>query len=454
MRHAGALLAALLLFAGGAGGCRSEPPRNLVLISLDTLRADFLGSYGYERPTSPTLDALAREGVAFEAAISPAPWTLPAHASLLTGLYPSRHGTRGEGQGLAAGVGTLAEWLAASGFDTAAFVNSHYLSERYGLQRGFATFRYAREFDAPPGPSPIGDWAVAWLGAERREPFFLFLHFYDTHRDYAPLPRFERLFARPYQGEITGSRREIRRFRRGRLRVDAADARRLTDLYAAEIRQVDETLARVLAALEASPAGGRTLVVVTSDHGEEFLDHGALGHGRTHYDEVLRVPLILRGPGLPRGLRVAEPVSLVDLAPTLLAQFGVPAPAGLDGLDLSPLWRGAAPEPLSGRALFAEADRRDGRHDLLRSVRKGRFKLILERASGDAALYDLAADPGETRDLAAENAEAAAWLRADLERFAEATPLQAPRALPALTDETRRQLEALGYVQDPTEVGR
>ncbi len=445
MRSFAPWLGLLLLFCG----CAAEPPRNLVLISLDTLRPDFLGAYGYERPTSPTLDALAREGVVFEVAVSPAPWTLPAHASLLTGLYPSRHGTKGEDQGLAPGVGTLAQWLAEAGFETAAFVNSHYLSDRYGLERGFATFRYAREFGTAPGPSPIGDWAVSWLGAEPSDPFFLFLHFYDTHRDYEPLPRFERLFARPYEGSITGSRREIVRFRKGRLEVDEADARRLADLYAAEIRQLDETLDRVFSTLEQGPAGGRTLVVVTSDHGEEFLEHGALGHGRTHYDEVLRVPLLLRGPGLPRGRRVTEPVSLVDLAPTLLAQLGVPAPAGLDGVDLSPLWRARAPEALADRALFAEADRRDGRRDLLRSVRRGRFKLILERESGRASLYDLEADPGETSDRSDDEPGLAARLRRDLEGFGVAEPVHAPRTLPGLTDETRRQLEALGYAQDP-----
>jgi arylsulfatase A-like enzyme len=451
--HAAARLPRLASLIVGLAlcACSPEPPRNLVLISIDTLRADFLGTYGYERETSPTLDALASGGVVFESAMSAAPWTLPSHASLLTGLYPSRHGARGEDTALAAPVRTLAQLFADAGFETAAFVNSYYLSERYGFDRGFASFRYAPEFADKVGSSPIGDRAIGWLGRERREPFFLFLHFYDVHSSYRPLPYYARRLVRPYQGRANGSTRQLLAFRRGLFEIGEEDARHLADLYAAEILQLDDVLARVLQALDADGLRDRTLIVVTSDHGEEFLEHGGVAHGRTQYQELLRVPLILNGPGVANGVRIAEPVSLVDVLPTLAGIFGLAVPPDLDGADLSPLWRGRAPEALVERSLFGEADHNNAQPDLLRAVRRGRFKLVLDRASGETELYDLERDPGETRDASADAPEVASRLRAELDAFLARRPDHTPQALPGLADQERRGLEALGYLEGPEE---
>ncbi len=439
----------MLLLACASGD--DARPRNLILVSVDTLRADFLGFHGYERETSPYLDTLAEQGLVFEAAMSTSPWTLPSHASLLTGLYPSHHGAKSEHAALAEPVRTLAQLLAEAGFTTVGFVNSHYLSDRYGLERGFEDFRYATEFTQQTGSSPIGDWAIGWLREGPREPFFLFLHFYDTHSGYRPLPYYARRLVRPYDGKADGSTRQLLASRRGRFEIGAEDARYLSDLYAAEILQLDDVLARVIGTLDSEGLRERTLLVLTSDHGEEFLEHGGVAHGRTQYQEVMHVPLLLQGPGVPRGKRVSEPVSLVDVLPTLLRLFGLSVPAGLDGRDLGPLWRGEAGETFAERALFGEADHNNARPDQTRSVRRGRHKLVLDRESGETRLFDLAGDPRETRDESEARPEVAARLRGDIERFLEARPAHPPVPLPGLDPQERRELEALGYLQGPAE---
>jgi arylsulfatase A-like enzyme len=417
-----------------------------VLISIDTLRPDFLGAYDHARATSPALDALARDGVLFETALSTAPWTLPAHGSLLTGLYPSRHGLIGE-LGLPYQVKTLAEILATAGFQTAAIVNSHHLSPRYGLDRGFASFRYAVEFPTPVEPSVVGDWAREWIAAGPREPFFLFVHFYDVHSDYHSLPEVEARFVTPYAGRVDGSTSQLMLHREGRFPLDAADRLHLVQLYEAGVRQMDDGIARLLDDLERAGLREQSLLVVTSDHGEEFLEHGDVLHGRTQYEEMLRVPLVLSGPGLPAGRRVAEPVSLVDVVPTVLAQLRVPAPSGLDGRDLAPLWRGEAAPELHERVLLGEADHSREAPNLTASARHGHLKLVVDRASGQVRLFDLSDDPGESRDASAQHPEEVARLRAAIDHLLAERPLGPPIELEPLTLAEVERLEALGYVQ-------
>lgn len=437
------LLAAAAVLLAGCGG--EAEPRNLLLISVDTLRPDLLGAYGYERSTSPAIDALAEEGVLFEDVMSPSPWTLPAHASLLTGVYPSRHGMKGHEARLPARLDTLASVLGDRGFRTAAVVNSHYVSAKYGLDRGFQDFHYVREAIGRVAPSEVGERARAWLRVRAAEPFFLFLHYYDVHSDYASLPRYERRFVRPYEGPANGTTGQLLRYREGEIELDPADARHLKDLYAAGIRQLDDGLARLRRTLEEEGLLERTLVVLTSDHGEEFLEHGGVLHGRKQHVESVRIPLVLRGPGLPEGRRIPTPASLVDVMPTLLSLLGVSSPPALDGRNLSPLFGDAPTEGLRGRFLFGEADHNNAEHDVTRAVRRGSFKLIYNRLSGRSELFDLAEDPGETRDVKAQQPEAARRLRAVLGRFLERETLPGEKA-PALTPDERERLEALGYL--------
>ena len=443
------LLALVAAALHGLLGCaEADPrPRNLLLISIDTLRPDFLGSYGYERPTSPSLDALAASGVVFETALATSPWTLPSHGSLFTGLYPRRHGVLDESSGLSDQIPVLAEQLSGAGFDTVAFVNSHYLSDWYGLERGFAEHRYAVELPTPEGPGVVGAWAREWLASQPREPFFLFLHFYEVHSDYRALPLYREQFERPYDGPLDGSTAQLIAFRLGRFDLGENAARFLRDRYAAGIRQLDDLLGSLFADLESSGLADRTLVVVTSDHGEEFLEHGDVLHGRTQYEEVLRVPLLFAGPGVPAGVRVSETASLVDVAPSVLALLGQGVPEDLDGRDLAPLWRGTPPADWADRRFFAEADHNGALRDGVRAVRAGSWKLVADRSAASARLFDLADDPGERRDVSDAHAARAADLARELDAFAAQPPVAEPEALGEPSREEVERLKALGYLQ-------
>jgi len=449
------VLALLLLIAthapAGCGGGASEAPelRGVLLVSIDTLRPDHLGAYGYGRTTSPHFDALARDGVLFEQALSVAPWTLPAHATLLTGLLPHRHGVRSGAERLSAGADTLAARLGAAGFRSAAIVNSIYVGRHHGLDGGFDTFQELPE----PGraPSAVAEHALAWLEAHRRDPapFFLFLHLYDPHSDYHALPRYEREFARPYHGPVDGTTAQLRRVMRGELALGPPDRERLVDLYDAGVRQTDVELGRVLGWLDAHGLRSRVLVVVTSDHGEEFLERGGVLHARTHYEELLRIPLVIGGPGVPAGRRIPRPVSLVDVAPTILGLAGVADPA-TDGHDLAALWRGRGSAD-EERFLVADGSHGEGRPGALRSLRGERWKLIHDRETDRVELYDLAADPGEQDDLSARRPELRDALLARLEAATAPTGEGAVRAeaAEALSPEEAERLRALGYVVSP-----
>lgn len=444
-----ALLALPLLGAALFVSCRSGPrpslPRTVVLVSIDTLRTDHLGCYGYPRPTSPNLDAFASGALVFEDVTSPSPWTLPAHASLLTGVYPSRHGMKGPDVYLPPAIPTLAETLARHGFMTAAVVNSHRLSEHYGLDRGFRKFLYVRENAGQREPgTAITEKAVRWLQNHADKRLFLFVHYYDVHSDYASRPEFERLFRGSYRGPADGTTRQLQAFREGRVRFNAQDAAHLVDLYDAGIRQLDEELKRLLGAIERQ-ASGRALVFVLSDHGEEFLERGGVLHGRTQFQELVRVPLIVRGPGLPAGRRIKTPVSLLDVFPTLLRLVGVTPPPGLDGEDLTPLWSGASRPGLQDRVLFGEADQGNAEVDITRAVRRGRHKLHYDRLTRASRLFDLEVDPWERDDVAARETEVVARLSERLARFL-LIPAPVVRPVPLSPEEAER-LRSLGYAQ-------
>jgi arylsulfatase A-like enzyme len=424
------LFAALAALGACGGDGAPERPRSLVLISLDTLRPDHLSCYGHERETSPAIDALAARGVRFADASSSAPWTLPAHATMFTGLYPSRHGVKDYAHRLRAESVTLAEILAQEGFQTWAVINTWNIADpRFEIFQGFAAsdVEYVRETRTAAGAQVIentgarvAERARARLAArDRARPFFLFVHFYDAHTDFTPAAEYRQRFVAPYAGRIQGTTQQLFDLRARGVRLAEADLAFLRQLYEAEIRQLDDVLAGFLAFLAEEGLEEDTLVVLTSDHGEEFQEHGGLLHGRTQYQELLAVPLILAGPGIPRGRVVAEPVSLVDLLPTVLARLGIPLAHGVDGLDLAPTWSGLGLPP---RALFGEADHNnvvDGQPviDIKRMARVGNDKLHLDRSDGRVSLFDLARDPREEHDRAGADPERARFLRAELERF-------------------------------------
>jgi arylsulfatase A-like enzyme len=451
-----ALAAVLLAACSGSGGGK---PRNVLLISLDTLRPDHLGCYGHARETSPTIDALAAEGVRFAQALSPAPWTLPSHASMFTGLYPSHHGVKDYTHRLPEGVLTLAEILAQQGFQTGAVVNTWNIANpSFEIFQGIAPadVHYVRESVPGPGGSQriantgpeVAARAQAWLAArDRARPFFLFAHFYDAHTDFTPDEEYRRRFVSPYPaGRLDGSTGQLYALRDRGVRLGADDLRHLRELYEAEIRQLDDVLAGFLAFLDEQGLSDETLIVLTSDHGEEFQEHGGLLHGRTQFEELLRVPLILAGPGVPRGVVVEQPVGLIDLLPTILGRLELALPSGIDGLDLAPTWSGT---DLAQRPFFGEADHNnvvDGKSviDIKRMVRLGHEKLHLDRHTGREALYDLARDPLEQRDLASSAPERAAALRELLTRFGQGAR-GAEASGKQLSGEELQLLQQLGY---------
>jgi arylsulfatase A-like enzyme/predicted TPR repeat methyltransferase len=416
-----ALSLAAVCLADGCGREVRDP--NLVLVTLDTVRADHLGCYGDRAAVTPFLDRLAAEGIRFAQASAPVPLTLPSHTTLLTGLLPPHHGLRNNGAGALSGnTATLATLLADKGYRTGAFVGAFVLDRRFGLARGFEVYDDEVPRDPlagavleaeRPGREVI-DRALAWLGREDPRPFFLWVHLYDAHAPYKPPPAWAaRHRGRPYAGEIS---------------------------------EVDEQVGRVLAELDRRGLAKKTVVAVAADHGEGLGEHGELTHGLLLYEPTLHVPLLLSAPGRLRPRAIETPVSLVDLAPTLAGLLGkalpVPAKGSLDGRDLSAaLLDGGEP---AAADVYAETQYPAiFGWSPLSALRRRDLKYI---SAPQPELYDLRRDPKEVANLATRRpaGEAARGFAARLAEI-EAGAIAEPR--PAAPDaETRAQLASLGYV--------
>ncbi len=435
-RRAAAAAGLALLVATGCG----TPPRTpvaVVLISIDTLRADRLGAYGYERPTSPHLDALAADGVTFTRSIAAAPSTLPSHASILTGLRVAHHGASFSlRRALPPRVETLAERLRAAGWRTASFNDGGQIEAVWGLGQGFEVYRSLGDDRF----APVVAAGLGWLDRVRAEtpraPLFLFLHTYEVHHPYTPgAADLAALGAAPYHGWLgRGVKvRALQRINRDHLPLSIADLDFLRDTYDAEIHSMDRALGTLIAGLQRRGLYRDALIVFTSDHGEEFGEHGWFGwHSHTLYDELLRVPLVLKLPGgAAAGRRVDAEVRGVDVAPTVLAAAGLGPGAAMDGRSVLPL---LDRPPRHRRFAVAELDGGDGR-----ALRGRRWKLYDDR------LFDLRTDPGEQFDVAAEHPEIAAELRRRLERAVAGTAHGAPVPEVPLPPERARRLRALGY---------
>ncbi len=434
-------LAPILLFACGA----REGPSAVVLIIVDTLRADHVGAYGHDRPTTPHLDRRIRQGHRFEHAYSTAPWTLPATASLYTGLYPERHGAGyrfGELRfsSLADEVETLAERLAAEGFATAAVIANIYLSPQFGLQRGFGRFvdLGGDHKRAAAAADRVVDQALAWL-PELGDRFFLVVHLIDPHLPYdAPAPlsgRFTRGESSSLKPPIVKKKSITKRL--GELGEPEHEL--IAAAYDEEIAFADLQLARLFERLEHNGVLEEGLVVLTSDHGEELFDHQGFEHGHTFYQEILRVPLVFWGRGVEPGSS-AEVVSLVDVAPTVLEAVGSAFSGSVDGTSL---WPALAGGPLPGaRTVGAQWNFHGPKQS---AVLAWPFKLIVG-GSQRRQLFDLESDPGETRNLARENRARLRALDAELDALLTQRMPAEGTVETDLEDRTRRQLEALGYV--------
>jgi arylsulfatase A-like enzyme len=395
---------------------------NVLLVTLDTTRADRIGAYGFRGIETPWLDRLAREGVVFGQAASSAPLTLPAHSSLFTGRLPAQHGVRENGMVLRSSEITLATVLKAHGFQTAAVTGSFVVASQWGLNRGFDVYLDAVAGDRTDQPgrraphrkaNEVADRALDWLQQHEASRFFAWLHFYDAHAPYDPPEPYRTTYsAHPYLGEIAF---------------------------------VDEQLGRVLAFLEARGSLDRTIVVVIGDHGESLGEHGERTHGLFVYESVMRVPFIIRTPFTRlQGRRVDEPTRSIDMMPTVLDLLGISSPAGVRGRSVAALMTGAErgwdletySESMYPRDYFGWSE--------LRASRLGRFKVIL---APRPELYDLVADPAESRNVYTEHRvladRMAARVRAIERALADTGP--EPPALPA-DHEVRDRLASLGYV--------
>jgi arylsulfatase A-like enzyme len=448
---------------------------NIVLVMLDTVRADHLGAYGYARPTSPRIDAIALEGVVMEAAISQAPWTAASVGSIFTGLHPSVHGLdAGAKWGVGGSAGglpfrvqksldssllTLAEMLRDHGYHTAGFVSNVYVNSIFGFGQGFDLYdddhlEYSGDVTSTKRrASETNRRIFDWLEQSPAEPFFLFAHYNDAHWPYDPPSPFGAEFVADYQGGLTpGDTVSVVESRGAPITgMSTADVRYVEGLYDGEIQYLDSQVGELLDRLPEGRSNRDTLLMITSDHGEEFLEHGSASHGYTLYEEQLHVPLILHWPGRLSARRVPKLVASIDLLPTVLELISVGfRPGVLQGESFAALLRGGEG---SGRAhVFAEATYRGDLQALRSAAGK---KLIRSAANESAELYDLSVDPGELRDLTTVSLDEAAVLGGRLAEWQERNArvrsslsgIAGDAAEVVLDEEWEARLRELGYIE-------
>lgn len=434
-----------------------KPGRLVLLYVIDALRADALSTYGYARHTTGTMDALAAQGMLFERFYAPASWTRASVGTFLTGTYPITHGAVARGNRLSPRVWSLAEHLAEAGLVTAGFIANGNISGRLGFARGFSEYvdlfrvegirRRPGRTDLKgviPWAEDVTDYVIPWLERHSGQDLFVYVHTLDPHDPYAPPPAYRDVDA-GYKGPMDGSRRAWQAARKAGYKIKPRDVQHLRALYDAEVRYADDELGRFVEQLQRLGLWERMLLIVTADHGEEFMEHGNVHHGSSLFDEQIRVPLIVVGPGrLPAGRRVFDVASGVDLAPTVCDFLGVPRPEALPGRSLLPT---GEPQRLPARPVFAHLAL-DGRH--LSSVRTPDLKLVWDENLHRGALYQSKVDPTERSPVEGKGGKRSAGrLRSLLRAWRAAHEVKATTeesAAPALDPETVKQLEALGYL--------
>jgi arylsulfatase A-like enzyme/Flp pilus assembly protein TadD len=404
--------------------CWAKSP-NVVLITIDTLRADRVGCYGYKPARTPTLDALAREGVWFRTVVAPAPLTFPSHCSILTGTYPPTHGVRDNLGYTLSSTQTLARILKSHQYAAGAFVGAYVLDASRGLNQGFDTYSSPFRVKAAspdtlvrnlqylrrPAEAVVAD-ALEWLQRKGESPFFMWVHLYDPHTPYDPPARFRALLQDPYDGEIA---------------------------YA------DYALGRLIDYLKANRLYEGTLIIATSDHGESFGEHGEYSHGYFIYDTTLLVPLILKPPGqtVVPSHRIDRPVRSIDIAPTILQFAGAPILSTMQGASLVALVLGKS-DVVASRAAYAESYYpNEFGWSALRCLREERFKFI---DAPKPELYDLVHDPAEVHNVYSGHRAVALALKAELERISARLKPQQAAPAPSASQMDVELLRSLGYV--------
>ncbi len=449
------------LAAGGEALVASAGPRWILFLLIDALRRDHVGAFDPTSDRTPSLDRLAKGAFVFENATATSSWTRSSVASMFTSRYPSALGILGRTDTLAPGLPTLASQLALlGGYHTAGISTNGNAGAAIGFSQGFQEFwvpdarvSYPNDYEMVPGEAVTNE-ALAWLeNRSRHERIFLFLHYTDPHDPYFAHPD---LVDEPNgEGRWDGSRTDLEEMDRVAAGdLTDADRERIRELYSSEVRYADECIRRLVVGLRTLGVPDEdVLLVVTADHGEGLWDHGQRAHGTDLYQEMIRVPLLIRLPGQTKeaSRRIDEPVSLIDLAPTLLALAGIDKPREFQGHDLSPLWKGRErPEAL--QYIYSEMDQGGVN---LESMRLGDHKLIRNRDPQDRSrpareLYDLEKDPGERENLAGRKLPIEEHLQAALFKWRRALLADAPartaERLETLDAATLESLRSLGYI--------
>lgn len=434
---------------------------NVILISIDTLRADHLSCYGYHRKTSPNIDRLAREGVMFSKAFSTTSWTLPAHISMFTSMYAKSHGVITADYALDENRVTLAEALKKEGYTTAAFISGAFLrNPRFGFDQGFDLYDASIiNQAAPPGDvvqasrvviSPkLNEVVQRWLGKNYRKKFFLFLHSFDVHSDYVPSPPYNTMFDPDYKGTIDGA--DLVSNPRVNPKMNPKDLEHIIALYDGEIAFTDKYIGELLSALKELDIYDKTLIVLTADHGEEFFEHGHLGHKRSLYDEVLHVPLIFKFPSsfkLRVNRKFEEVASIIDIMPTILNSIGIKPHEEMQGKSLLSIVTGnKKPNDSLAYSRFEYK---------LVAVRSANWKLIHHLETPKKEFYDLVNDPREKINLYDKGTKSIAegerhlislldWLNTQ-QQFSQVLPKADGKEI-ELSDEIKEELKSLGYIQ-------
>ncbi len=442
-----AILFAIINVATWIDESRTKPKGyNVVLIGIDTWRADHVSCFGYRRLTMPEVDDLASKGIVFLNSYSTTSWTLPSFLSILTSLYQSSHGVISSEYKLAASNVTLAEILRNRGYRTAGFISGTYLKRTFGFDQGFDIYEESvtnaeliKTYDDITSPR-ITQLVTSWLRKNCAQPFFVFAHYWDPHFDYIPPAPFDTLFDPDYPGSVNA---------KGFMTnpainpdMDPRDLYHIISLYDGELRWTDLHIGKLVQTLDDLDVLDRTIIVLVGDHGEEFFEHGGKGHRNTLYNEVIHVPIIFWIPGGIYAKEVRSNTSTVDVMPTILDLLGIAPPTPIDGQSLVSSFSSRPDSLAAERPIYSELS------DFLWAMIKGHFKIIFDSKTGNWELYDLARDPQETHNLASELPAVTQDLSRKLQAWITTQNRRKLARKRAIQDsQTRRQLKALGYIQ-------
>lgn len=368
---------------------------NVLVICIDSLRADHLGCYGYERDTSPGIDKVANDGVLFANAISQAPWTKPSVASLFTSMYMSVHnvlyGYRDTKDyaiscRMSDDIVTLAEILKIHGYATAAFGQKLHLRKEFGFKQGFDLLKMGLGKSAN-----INNNVISWLQKRQPKKFFLYTHYDDAHFPYIPPDKFKMYDVYKSNANVTGE--NFKSIRNGEIKLNREDINHIIASYDGEIRCVDEKIGLLLKQLDGMGYGNNTLVIILADHGDEFLEHGGVAHGHTLYEELIRVPLIMKGPSIPKK-QISGLAQSIDIAPTILDILNLQPDKEMEGRSLVPLiFKGEKVRD----SVYSE--RKSYKEGFSRVIRTEKWKLIRDFETKQNLLFDLENDPGEITNV-------------------------------------------------------